>query len=55
MNPARRSQLRDGLRADADRFTALAECHGTPLLVLPLAPDGTAAARGCPDSDCTTP
>ncbi len=34
MNPARRSQLRDGLRADADRFAALAERHGTPLLVL---------------------
>ena len=34
MNPAQRSQLRDGLRADADRFAALAERHGTPLLVL---------------------
>ena len=34
MNPLRRSELRDGLRADADRWTALAERHGTPLLVL---------------------
>jgi ornithine decarboxylase len=34
MNPARRSQLRDVLRADADHWTALAERHGTPLLVL---------------------
>jgi ornithine decarboxylase len=34
MNLARRSQLREDLRADADRWTALAERHGTPLLVL---------------------
>jgi ornithine decarboxylase len=34
MNPYRRSQLREVLRADASRFCALAERHGTPLLVL---------------------
>jgi ornithine decarboxylase len=34
MNPFRRSQLRDDMRADAGRFAALAERHGTPLLVL---------------------
>jgi ornithine decarboxylase len=34
MNPSRRSKLRDDLRADAGRFAALAERHGTPLLVL---------------------
>jgi ornithine decarboxylase len=34
MNPSRRSKLRDDLRADAARFAALAERHGTPLLVL---------------------
>jgi ornithine decarboxylase len=34
MNPSRRSQLRDELRSDADRLTALVERHGTPLLVL---------------------
>jgi ornithine decarboxylase len=34
MSPLRRSQLRDELRADADRLTALAERHGTPLLVM---------------------
>jgi ornithine decarboxylase len=34
VNPCLRSQLRDSLRADAARFTALADRHGTPLLVL---------------------
>jgi ornithine decarboxylase len=34
MNPSRRSKLRDDLRPDAARFAALAERHGTPLLVL---------------------
>ena len=34
MNPSRRSKLREDLRADAARFAALAERHGTPLLVL---------------------
>jgi ornithine decarboxylase len=34
MDLSRRSKLRDDLRADADRFAALAERHGTPLLVL---------------------
>jgi len=34
MNPDRRQQLRDQLRADVDRWTELAERHGTPLLVL---------------------
>jgi ornithine decarboxylase len=34
MKPSRRSRLREDLRADAQRFTALAERHGTPLLVL---------------------
>jgi ornithine decarboxylase len=34
MNPSRRSKLRDDLRPDAGRFAALAERHGTPLLVL---------------------
>ena len=34
MNPCLRSQLRDSLRADVARFTALADRHGTPLLVL---------------------
>jgi ornithine decarboxylase len=34
MNPTRRSKLRDDLRPDAARFAALAERHGTPLLVL---------------------
>jgi ornithine decarboxylase len=34
MNPSRRSQLREVLRPDAARFCALAERHGTPLLVL---------------------
>ena len=34
MNRSRRSQLRDELRVDGRRWTALAERHGTPLLVL---------------------
>jgi ornithine decarboxylase len=34
MNPSWRSKLREDLRADAKRFAALAERHGTPLLVL---------------------
>lgn len=34
MNPHRRSQLREQLRATAPRWTQLAEKHGTPLLVL---------------------
>jgi ornithine decarboxylase len=34
VNPSRRSQLRDTLREDADRLTALVERHGTPLLAL---------------------
>ena len=34
MNLARRSRLRENLRADADRMAALAERNGTPLLVL---------------------
>src|SRR3954447_5197715 len=34
VNPLRRSQLRDELRADTDRWTALIKRHGTPLLVL---------------------
>ena len=34
MHPSRRSQLREDLREDSDRLTALAERHGTPLLVL---------------------
>ena len=34
MNPSRRSKLRDDLQPDAARFAALAERHGTPLLVL---------------------
>ena len=34
MNPSRRSKLREDLRPDAARFAALAERHGTPLLVL---------------------
>jgi ornithine decarboxylase len=34
MNRSRRSKLRDDLRADATRCAALAERHGTPLLVL---------------------
>jgi len=34
MNPARRSKLREDLRPDAARFAALADRHGTPLLVL---------------------
>src|SRR3954468_21047952 len=34
VNPLRRSQLRDELRADTDRWTALVKRHGTPLLVL---------------------
>jgi ornithine decarboxylase len=34
MNPSRRSQLREDLRADAARFASLAERHDTPLLVL---------------------
>lgn len=33
MNLARRSRLRENLRADADRLTALAERNGTPLMV----------------------
>jgi ornithine decarboxylase len=34
MNPSLRSKLREVLRVDAARLTALADCHGTPLLVL---------------------
>ncbi len=34
MDPSRRSKLREELRADAGRLAALAERHGTPLLVL---------------------
>jgi ornithine decarboxylase len=34
VNPSRRSQLRDELRADTARWSTLAERHGTPLLVL---------------------
>ena len=34
MNPSLRSKLREDLRADAARLTALADRHGTPLLVL---------------------
>jgi ornithine decarboxylase len=34
MDPSRRSQLREDMRADAGRLAALAERHGTPLLVL---------------------
>src|SRR5215217_7873521 len=34
MNPSRRTQLREDMRSDAGRFAALAERHGTPLLVL---------------------
>lgn len=34
MNPSRRLQLREDMRADAGRLAALAERHGTPLLVL---------------------
>ena len=34
MNPSRRSHLRETMRADSDRLTALAQRHGTPLLVL---------------------
>jgi ornithine decarboxylase len=34
MNPSRRARLREDLRADTARFAALAERHGTPLLVL---------------------
>jgi ornithine decarboxylase len=34
MNQSRRSRLREELRSDAARFAALAERHGTPLLVL---------------------
>jgi ornithine decarboxylase len=34
MNPSRRSRLREEMRADAARLCALAERHGTPLLVL---------------------
>jgi len=34
MNPSWRSKLREDLRADAGRFSALVEQHGTPLLVL---------------------
>ncbi|HEY6645817.1 MAG TPA: type III PLP-dependent enzyme [Mycobacterium sp.] len=34
MHPSRRSKLREDLRADTQRLTALAERHGTPLLVL---------------------
>src|SRR5262245_24341000 len=34
MNPSRRSKLREDLRADAARLAALADRHGTPLLVL---------------------
>ena len=34
MNIARRLQLRDQLRPDAERWSALARRHGTPLLVL---------------------
>ena len=34
MNPSRRSQLREDMRADAGRLATLAARHGTPLLVL---------------------
>ncbi|SEH65542.1 ornithine decarboxylase [Mycolicibacterium rutilum] len=34
MNPLRRAQLREGLREQRDRLTALVARHGTPLLVL---------------------
>lgn len=34
MNASWRSKLREDLRADAGRFSALVERHGTPLLVL---------------------
>jgi ornithine decarboxylase len=34
MHPSRRSKLREDLRVDTQRLTALAERHGTPLLVL---------------------
>jgi ornithine decarboxylase len=34
MNPSRRSQLREEMRSDAGRLAALAQRHGTPLLVL---------------------
>jgi ornithine decarboxylase len=34
VNPLRRSQLREEMRADTDRWTALVKRHGTPLLVL---------------------
>ncbi|HET7666283.1 MAG TPA: type III PLP-dependent enzyme, partial [Mycobacterium sp.] len=34
MKPSRRSKLREELRADAARLAALADRHGTPLLVL---------------------
>ncbi len=34
MKPSRRALLRDEMRADAGRLAALAERHGTPLLVL---------------------
>jgi ornithine decarboxylase len=34
MNSSRRSQLREEMRSDAGRLAALAERHGTPLLVL---------------------
>jgi ornithine decarboxylase len=34
MNPSRRLQLREDMRTDAARLAALAERHGTPLLVL---------------------
>ena len=58
MDPSRRSQLREDLRADAGRLAALADRHGTPLLVLRAAPGRRAAtgelAARCPDSACTT-
>src|ERR1700742_826996 len=34
MMPSRRSKLRNEMQADAGRLAALAERHGTPLLVL---------------------
>ena len=48
VNPSRRSQLREVLRAQAhdQRWTALIERHGTPLLVL----DPDRVARYAPDA-----
>ena len=56
MNPSLRSKLREDLRADAARLTALADRHGTPLLVLRpqlVARRSESWRNGCRDSGCT--